>query len=95
MKTATILLFTILFLTGKSLSNTNTPYTINTIETLIFKGDFIKAKHIINLELKANTSNTKIRIKLYDVQGDISKLEGDMDAALDSWEKGDKIRMKT
>jgi hypothetical protein len=63
------------------------------IENLIFKGNFQQADSVINFSLKQNPSN-KDKAELYHYQGDIQLLKGDMDEALNYWNKSNDARLK-
>lgn len=62
------------------------------IENLIFKGEFTVAKYKINQSLKTTKGNEKAL--LYQLKGDVFKLEGDLDEALKFWKKSNEIRKK-
>ncbi|MCB9188043.1 MAG: CHAT domain-containing protein [Flavobacteriales bacterium] len=61
------------------------------IEELVFQGDFISAEVIISSRLRNTTISQKEKVLLYHIKGDMAKIAGDMEGALNNWNKAAKI----
>ncbi len=64
--------------------------SFSSIENSIFRGEFTEANIKINQSLKTAKGNDKSL--LYQLKGDILKLEGDLDEALKYWKKSNQLR---
>ena len=63
---------------------------ISSIENSIFRGKYTEAKYKINQSLKTTKGNDKAL--LFQLKGDVFKLEGDLDEALKFWKKSNQLR---
>lgn len=63
----------------------------STIQHKIFLGEFDSGKSIITSNLKKKSTSRKDKAQLHQLQGDMAKIAGDMETALENWNKAAKI----
>lgn len=64
----------------------------NKLESLMFRGDFDQCTLTLNRNLQTSSSSKSEQIKIYQVLGDIAKLSGDIEFALENWQKAARLR---
>lgn len=64
---------------------------IATIQKFIFEGDFLAANKEFKKVLHAKKTFVQNKVQLYSLKGDMAKIAGDMEMALEYWDKAAKI----